>query len=158
MQVPTKQCSKCHLWLPYDRFNSHPGTRDKLDNRCKTCFALQRKGRYDSRKARKNALRREFGITQNQYDQMFVQQNGLCAICKKPEVSRINNSKIKCLAVDHDHKTGDVRALLCSKCNTSLGCMKEDPERIKALLAYAEWCKTREPDKKIIQLAIEMEK
>jgi hypothetical protein len=41
------------------------------------------------------------------------------------------------MAVDHDHKTNKVRALLCHACNVSLGAMEEDPKRIEALLNYA---------------------
>lgn len=86
---------------------------------------------------------------------MLAEQHGVCAICKMPE-HKINHmtGKIDPLSVDHDHKTGDVRALLCNECNRALGNMREDPERIRALLRYAEWCQTREPNIRIIQLSM----
>lgn len=54
-----------------------------------------------------------YGINQAQYDAMFINQKGVCAICKRPDKRR--------LSVDHDHETKKVRALLCGKCNRGLG-------------------------------------
>jgi hypothetical protein len=96
-------------------------------------------------------------MTPLQYDQMFEEQNGVCKVCKQPETRKrpwSKNGEINPLAVDHDHKTGEVRALLCSHCNTSLGKLDEDPVRIRALADYADWCQTREPSRKIIQLPL----
>src|SRR5438105_9932161 len=73
--------------------------------------------RWPKRKpqATSNILKKKFGITQAEYDQMFEEQDGVCKICRKPE-SRICRGILCRLAVDHDHKTGKVRGLLCSKC------------------------------------------
>jgi ribosomal protein L34E len=114
-------------------------------------------------KARDRNYRTNYGITVKQYDRMLAQQNGVCACCGEPETDGPqgrNAPKMRALgktanlAVDHDHKTGDVRSLLCGKCNKALGIMMEDPERIQKLKEYAEWCQQREPDKKIIQLRL----
>lgn len=59
-------------------------------------------------------LQRKFGISKEEYDRMFVNQNGRCAICRRPP------KKFR-LSVDHDHKTGKVRGLLCAPCNKVLG-------------------------------------
>jgi hypothetical protein len=75
------------------------------------------------------------------YNRMMEKQGGVCAVCKMPETRRSLTGQISPLAVDHDHETGRIRALLCSKCNTSLGMMGEDPDRIRALAEYAEWCR-----------------
>jgi hypothetical protein len=57
-------------------------------------------------------------------------QDGRCAICrKKPQTGRR-------LSVDHDHKTGEVRGLLCTLCNQGLGYFKDDPGRLGAALEY----------------------
>lgn len=62
------------------------------------------------------SLRRKFGITVEEYDAMHAAQNGLCALCNRPE-----RSLKKRLAVDHDHDTGAVRGLLCGPCNVVVG-------------------------------------
>lgn len=104
---------------------------------------------------RKYWLRRKFGITVKQYDDMLAKQCGVCASCGKPETQIDRQTKkIRPLAVDHDHKTGDIRALLCAACNMALGLMNEDFERIHALADYAEWCRNRETSAKIIQLRL----
>jgi len=64
---------------------------------------------------RKCMLKRRYGITLEQYEAMLESQNGKCAICKGDCLTGRN------LAVDHDHETGKVRGLLCSKCNQGLG-------------------------------------
>lgn len=71
------------------------------------------------------------------YKQMFEQQRGVCAICKQPETVK-HGEKVSSLALDHDHHTGENRALLCHGCNVSLGLMREDPERIRAMADYIE--------------------
>lgn len=82
-------------------------------------------------------LKANYGITEDDYLHMFVRQGGVCAICGREEThfSRRGN-KVMHLSVDHCHKTGKVRALLCNNCNTALGATGEDPERIEALLKY----------------------
>ena len=88
---------------------------------------LRSKQRYwenrveELKQARKKHLRKKYGITPEQYDVMFKQQNGVCAICGKPERVRKNTGVINRLSVDHDHKTGKVRGLLCHSCNVRVG-------------------------------------
>jgi len=70
---------------------------------------------------RNNELKRRFGITLEQKEELEKKQNYCCAICGKPEAvveSRTNSTRK--LAVDHNHITGALRELLCFKCNTSL--------------------------------------
>ena len=66
--------------------------------------------------ARKTNLKRYYNITPEIYDTMFEKQKGCCGVCKKHQTEFKQR-----LAVDHCHKTGKVRKLLCSECNTSLG-------------------------------------
>lgn len=70
-----------------------------------------RANRVDQERARR--YKRLYGITVDEYDKMFEFQDGSCAICGRPP-------KNKRLAVDHDHKTGAVRGLLCHICNQTL--------------------------------------
>jgi len=65
-------------------------------------------------------LDKKFGITAEYYMEMLNEQNNVCAICCEPEKSFYKNRR-KRLAVDHCHKTGNIRGLLCTKCNTALG-------------------------------------
>lgn len=60
---------------------------------------------------------RTYGITQEQYDAMAQKQNQVCAICHRPPK--------RVLVVDHDHITGDIRGLLCDRCNVGLGWLKD---------------------------------
>lgn len=89
------------------------------------------------RARRRYHLKKTYGITLEQYEQMFAEQNGVCAVCSLPE-TRIMSGSFKSLDVDHNHATGEVRGLLCSACNASLGLLGEDPDRIIALLDYVE--------------------
>jgi hypothetical protein len=74
------------------------------------------------------------GIDADRYQEMLKEQGGVCAICCKPERATDKASgKIKDLAIDHCHATGEVRALLCSNCNRALGLFNDDP----AMLAKA---------------------
>lgn len=76
-------------------------------------------------------------LTKDQYDEMASRQSGLCAICNKPETAKIRgNGKRKRLSIDHDHKTGVVRKLLCGKCNTLLGMVNDDPRVLIEALRY----------------------
>jgi hypothetical protein len=80
-------------------------------------------------------------MTPSEYDRLFLNQRGLCAACgnKETRINPLTGNPLP-LSVDHDHKTGRIRALLCHGCNAALGNLKVDVVRIKALLAYAEWC------------------
>lgn len=73
---------------------------------------------------RKNKLKREYGLTLDQYDKMFVVQNGVCAICGKSGIIK-NQWDTMRLAVDHDHQTGRVRGLLCNRCNLGVGYVED---------------------------------
>ena len=78
---------------------------------------------------RKNAmLKYQYGITLDDYNKMFEQQKGKCAIC-----NRHQNNLTRTLCVDHDHKTNQVRALLCVTCNTDVSVVED---RLKEMLNY----------------------
>ena len=84
-------------------------------------------------------LRRRFGITLDQYEQMYREQNGRCAICG--DVSKVidnRTGKPRMLAVDHCHRKGHVRKLLCQGCNQGLGNFRDDPVLLKKAAAYLE--------------------
>jgi len=65
---------------------------------------------------------------------MHRKQRGRCGICGK----KLRSKRYKAFAVDHDHKTGRIRGLLCAKCNTALGLLDDDIERLERA---AKWIK-----------------
>jgi hypothetical protein len=75
-------------------------------------------------------LKAAFGLSLEDWDVMLVAQSGRCEVCGEPLV------KPKEPCVDHDHKTGKVRALLCGHCNLSLGHAQESVARLQALIEY----------------------
>ena len=83
--------------------------------------------------ARKTQLAK-YGLTLEDYDEMFAAQNGLCAVCGKPPNG--NGPSKDNLAVDHDHETGEVRGLVCDRCNLGLGHFFDDPDLLIAAAVY----------------------
>lgn len=120
-----KICPKCEKEKSISGFGKNKSRIDGLQYHCLSCCAeygrnYRKKNPDKVRKwSRKNELRRDFGLEPKDYDKMFVAQNGLCAICYNPE-SAVINGKIKKLAVDHNHRTGQIRGLLCQRCNVKL--------------------------------------
>lgn len=82
---------------------------------------------------RRTTLRRYYGISVEEYDSLLERQGGVCAICGGPPVG-----KRKYLDVDHCHDSGEIRALLCSPCNVTLGYMQDNPVRLRAAADYVE--------------------
>jgi hypothetical protein len=133
-----KKCPKCKQakgLTEFPRDDSRPFGRHSW---CYGCHSELRKKRYSLDYARKDHRKQTYGIDDATYQAMFEAQGGVCAVCKQPEKLRSQRGIVAPLAVDHCHKTGRVRALLCRDCNLALGYMEDAPERIKALLAYAE--------------------
>lgn len=86
----------------------------------------QRTNKY-SKKIRRNwNLKSKYGISQTEFEKMHKRQKGRCAIC---------NAKTK-LTVDHDHKTTQVRGLLCLKCNAALGMLADSISNLQAAIFY----------------------
>jgi hypothetical protein len=110
--------------------------------RCKACQRKSARTRLTKDRVRRYNLRRLYNVTPEEYDAMTLAQNGVCACCGEKPDGRIGGygkgGSIAKLVVDHDHHTGEVKALLCADCNCALGYMKNSPERIKKLLIYAE--------------------
>lgn len=114
-----KLCRRINYKLNTSIFCSNGHLRNNENyssGHCKDCYRElvnnpERKEKFNLIQ-RKSYIKREFGITIEQYNSMFEQQNGCCAICKKHQ----NNFKKK-LSVDHNHNTGRIRGLLCNICN-----------------------------------------
>lgn len=78
---------------------------------------------------------KKYGLTIEEWAQMYQDQDGVCAICEKPE-TRAHNGIVTRLSVDHDHETGAVRGLLCDACNTSIGRVNDDPNLLWKAMEY----------------------
>lgn len=91
----------------------------------------------DIRRRRNATLKSQFGITLDDYNIMLKTQNDVCAICFNSETDADKKSgKIRSLAVDHCHKTNKIRGLLCRKCNTAIGLLKDDINIINNCVNY----------------------
>lgn len=80
-------------------------------------------------KTRRYKLRREFGIDESIYQSMLTAQNGTCAICG-------GTDKKRKLSIDHDHRTGRIRGLLCNRCNIALGRFHDDIAILHKAIIY----------------------
>lgn len=81
---------------------------------------------------------RKYGLSVAGYQNLLAQQNGVCAICREPEREE------RSLSVDHDHKSGRVRSLLCGGCNKAIGFLRESPLLARAAATYLEQQLTKE--------------
>jgi hypothetical protein len=133
-------CRRCGLLKPISSFN-------RSRNECKSCQAEYHKDYiernrvrraevakrwYDEgggkAKTRAARLQKTYGLTVEEFESMVARQEGRCAICKG----------VKPLVIDHCHKSDQVRALLCSKCNTALGLFCDDIELLQEAISYLE--------------------
>ena len=73
---------------------------------------------------------RLYGVTKQQYLLMYAEQDGKCKLCLR------ECSTLEFLCVDHDHKTGKVRGLLCRKCNIALGHFEDDIDVMLRAIEY----------------------
>jgi hypothetical protein len=83
-------------------------------------------------KQRRNSLKRQYGMSPQDYDALFAAQGGRCAICGTDKLT----GRWSVFAVDHCHITNKVRGLLCNECNRGMGLMKDDPARLLAAVDY----------------------
>jgi hypothetical protein len=90
------------------------------------------KKRQTYRKGKASSRNKQIQLT---YSQLFEWQGGVCAICRKPEMIKDQSGNIRCLALDHNHETGEIRGLLCFKCNTNLALL-ENESFVNAAQAY----------------------
>ena len=94
------------------------------------------KGKLNSRVASiRHRLKRRYGLSLSDYNEMLKEQNGVCWICKRPETMR-QGGRLKPLAVDHCHESGVVRGLLCNRCNRVVGFVEEDISILQSSIDY----------------------
>ena len=146
--MPSKSCTKCGNLKPLGEFYNDMRSKDKKKYHCKTCDdKINKKWIEDNRKiynirrleyrnknrekiilSNRNSQLMKYNIDNDKYDYLLKSQNGVCKICQKTDNRR--------LSIDHDHKTGEVRGLLCRKCNSALGLLDDNPQVINNALVY----------------------
>lgn len=149
-----KVCSKCKRRKHRSKFPKRANATDGLLGRCFVCYNKEKAAwrerhpdtykritkKYrdaDPDRIRDNNLRNKYGIGLDDYNILLAKQNGVCAICRRPERMKNGKSgKVSPLAVDHCHTTGTVRGLLCFSCNVALGKFNDDHTLVKQALNY----------------------
>lgn len=132
-----KRCSICHQIKLKSEFHKNKSHKDGYHHVCKICDSDRKKKLYAEsseyrNKQRLGYLKSVYKIDENIYKNMLIQQNNKCAICKNEfKSSRTTH-------IDHNHNTGKVRELLCSKCNHLLGLSDENIDRLKSAITYLE--------------------
>ncbi|MGQ0520299.1 MAG: endonuclease VII domain-containing protein [Actinomycetota bacterium] len=132
------ECKRCNLATRAERYRENPEPTRERVKRWKIANPEREAARHAAYRAsgrkgisdRKSYLKRKYGITPEDYDQLLAEQDGVCAICGRPPRTDI------ALHVDHDHTTGRIRGLLCFRCNNALGDFDDDHDRLAAALHY----------------------
>jgi hypothetical protein len=70
----------------------------------------------------------KYGIGADDVDELIRQQGGLCAVCREREAKQ----------VDHDHRTGEIRGIVCLHCNAAMGAFHDDPDLIRRAIEYVK--------------------
>jgi Autographiviridae endonuclease VII len=134
LDIGMSRCPKCKQIKKITEFNKDKYTFTGLAIYCRSCNRLKSKTQYHTHKDnhKNTQLKSDFGITLEQYKEKLKNQNNCCAICKSlPKNNRM-------LSVDHCHKTGKVRGLLCSGCNSGLGYFKDNINIIAIAIKYLQ--------------------
>jgi hypothetical protein len=123
------RCARCGADKPPEDFPRHRSRASGRHCNCKTCHNQQvRESRARQGGSRKYHLKRRYGLTPEEFEALLARQGSLCPIClKRPAVH-----------VDHDHRSGNVRGILCEMCNGGLGQFRDNAETIESAIRYLE--------------------
>lgn len=114
-----KLCRACGEVKPHSEWHRKRSAPDGLASRCKACRAVL---------LRQDHLKRKYGLTEAQRDELIAAQGGVCCICLSAPATH----------VDHCHNTGRVRGVLCFNCNSGLGLLRDDPDAMYRAADYLE--------------------
>lgn len=121
----------------------HFGTRARADrvylsSWCRDCTRVKARS-YQRIHYKKNSyaswkynIKKNYGLSVEEYERMLLAQQGVCRICKREQ------ARNRRLAVDHCHKTGLVRGLLCDECNHGIGNFQDRLDLLKAAIDYLQ--------------------
>ena len=129
-----KRCSRCKKIKTITSFCKNKCAKDGFSYWCKTCstkYRVSPLGKKSRQLSRRKQLLKQYDLTTKQYNEMFQKQQGCCAICEAHQ-SKLNRR----LFVDHNHKTGKIRGLLCMSCNIFLGHLEKNNTLLNRALKY----------------------
>lgn len=140
-----RQCTKCLKFLAENHFTKRVDVADKLRSHCRDCCNQDNLKRYhDSDKERhaksayKYNLKVNYDLTVEDYNKLFLSQDGKCAICEVDLSNRFLNIEATPSVIDHSHETGKVRSILCSGCNIGLGSFNDSLFKLSKACRYIE--------------------
>lgn len=146
-----KYCKKCDAFKPHSEFSPSKKAKNGLQSYCKPCCSAYALKWYEKNKHRVAArtqqrrprrrsilLQSKYGINLYQWTAIFNAQGKSCAICGIKELPE----KIQ-WATDHDHKTGEIRGILCPPCNTGLGFFEDSITNLNRAIEYLDSGKLR---------------
>ena len=127
-----KICTRCKVEKDREDFSKDSSRPDGLYSYCRVCTKSVRKLRCKKDRKQKSEYERlkRYGISGEEWESLFESQGRKCAICRAP------NSGKRDWDTDHDHKTGKVRGILCSPCNTALGLFKDETGILQQAIQY----------------------
>ncbi|MFI7611830.1 endonuclease VII domain-containing protein [Nonomuraea terrae] len=132
IQVPEghKFCPRCSEIKPHVEFGSNRASKDGLTSYCKQCHTLVvRENKIKNHGSDRNyKLKLRYGITEDDFARMLARQGGLCAVCRA----------VPGTFVDHCHRTGQVRGVLCFNCNNGLGHFGDNPVLLELAALYLD--------------------
>jgi hypothetical protein len=140
--MESRFCKSCGVEKPLTAYPKRSGYKDGIRPHCVDCrrkYEVQNYHRnkhkrpYIYEQHRDIKLRRAYGLNYGDYEKMFADQNGLCAICGTSDTGRR-----KAFHVDHCHETGKIRGLLCGNCNSGIGNLRDDIGLLNKAIKYLE--------------------
>ena len=138
--VNAQVCNVCGELKPYSDFTRIKGCKDGREGTCKACtrkrsrrWAINNREQY-RRNMRSANLKRNYGLTVEEYEEILRAQDNRCALCgsDEPGGTRVNRH----FHVDHCHETGATRGLLCQRCNTGLGLLGDNLSGLMQAVRY----------------------
>jgi Recombination endonuclease VII len=131
LETGYRWCIDCRERKPMIDFYWRSKAKKSRTLRCKSCFGIHLRTTYKAN-IKGHKRKAAYGITPAQFDQMWQEQRGRCAICRDP----LDDSRRNGVHVDHCHFDDQVRGLLCGKCNVGLGHFRDDPELLLEAARY----------------------
>lgn len=130
-----RECSECGQFKPWSEFHKRNNLTTGHAAHCKICRRRRTRRDMENGSIRNRELKRKYGIDLETYQIYCNEQGDSCAICGTMEKGTARG-RARYWSVDHDHETGEVRGLLCQKCNGLLGLVNDDIRVLERAILY----------------------